>query len=107
MEWLYGVPEDLRSASTLDLLDYFLKSPFIGQQLYPVSSIFNGSKQKADFTAHEAFLELLSREDFVYELENYALEYQQNFRVRLLARQVRYKWFANMDNQRSNALTQK
>lgn len=72
MEWLYGVPEDLRSASTLDLLDYFLKSPFIGQQLYPVSSIFNGSKQKADFTAHEAFLELLSREDFVYELENYA-----------------------------------
>lgn len=72
MEWLYGMPKDLRSGTTVELLDYFLQSPFMGQQLYSCSSIRESDQKRANFTVHEAFFELISRKDFLAELENYA-----------------------------------
>lgn len=70
LEWLLGVPDEIVSASTIELLEYFLESPFVGQQIYSCSSSFE--EREIDFSCHEAFRELISREDFMEALENYA-----------------------------------
>ncbi len=70
LEWLLGVPDEIICASTGELLEYFLESPFMGQQIYSCSSTFEG--QEIDFSCHEAFRELVSREDCIEALENYA-----------------------------------
>lgn len=70
LEWLFGTPDEIISASTGELLEYFLKSPFMGQQVYSCSSTFHDNE--IDFSCHEAFRELVSREDFIKALESYA-----------------------------------
>lgn len=70
LAWLLGAPEGIISSSTPELLKYFLQSPFMGQQVYSCSSTLNN--EGIDFSCHEAFRELISREDFAEELEHYA-----------------------------------
>lgn len=70
LEWLLDVPDEIVSASTIELLEYFLESPFMGQQIYSCSSTFE--EREIDFSCHEAFRELVSREDCIEVLESYA-----------------------------------
>lgn len=70
LEWLLGAPDEIICASTSELLEYFLESPFMGQQIYSFSSTFE--EREIDFSCHEAFRELVSREDCIEVLENYA-----------------------------------
>ena len=70
LEWLLGASDEIISASTIELLEYFLKSPFMGQQVYSCFSTPNN--REIDFSCHEAFRELISREDCVESLESYA-----------------------------------
>lgn len=69
-EWLLGAPDEIISASTTELLEYFLKSPFMGQRIYSCSSV--PDYNEIDFSCHKAFRELISREDCIDTLENYA-----------------------------------
>ncbi len=68
LEWLLGVPDEIKCASTSELLEYFLQSPFMGQQIYSSSTF---EEREIDFSCHEAFRELVSREDCIEVLENY------------------------------------
>ena len=68
--WLLSVPEEIKSASTGELLEYFLKTPFMGQQIFSVSS--TPMRDSVDLSIHDAFRELVSREDCVDALEIYA-----------------------------------
>lgn len=70
LEWIFGAPEEIISASTIELLEYFLGSPFMGQQIFSCSS--TSKKREIDFSCHEAFRELISREDCVEVLERYS-----------------------------------
>lgn len=70
LEWLLGAPDEILSASTMELLDYFLNTPFMGQQVYSCSSTPN--EREIDFSCHEAFRELISREDFTEAVDAYA-----------------------------------
>lgn len=70
LEWLYDAPDEIISASTIALLEYFLDTPFMGQQVYSYSSTF--TTKEIDFSLHEAFRELISRADFLAALESYA-----------------------------------
>ncbi len=73
LEWLYGAPDEIISASTIDLLEYFLETPFMGQQVFSCLSTFSTpNNSEIDFSCHEAFRELISREDFLVALESYA-----------------------------------
>lgn len=47
-----------------------MNTPFMGQQIFSLSSTFE--KTETDFSCHKAFRELISRDDFVETLENYA-----------------------------------
>lgn len=69
-EWLLGAPDEILSASTIELLEYFLASSFMGQQVYSCSSTMNS--REIDLSCHEAFRELVSREDLMQALEDYA-----------------------------------
>ena len=69
LEWLLAVPDEIKCASTGELLGYFLESPFMGQQLYSSSTF---EVREIDFSCHEAFRELVSREDCIEVLEQYA-----------------------------------
>ena len=68
--WLLSVPEEIKSASTSEILEYFLKTPFMGQQIFSVSS--TPMSESVDLSIHDAFRELVSREDCVDALEIYA-----------------------------------
>ena len=68
--WLLSVPEEIKSASTGEILEYFLKTPFMGQQIFSVSS--TPMSERVDLSIHDAFRELVSREDCVDALEIYA-----------------------------------
>ena len=70
LEWIFGVPDEIKSASTTELLEYFLESPFMGQQIFSCSS--TPTDKEIDFSCHEAFRELVSREDCIEVLESYA-----------------------------------
>ncbi len=70
LEWLLGAPDEIMSTTTFELLDYFLKSPFMGQQIFSVSA--TPADREIDFSCHEAFRELISREDCIEVLESYA-----------------------------------
>lgn len=70
LEWLLGVPDEIISASTIEVLEYFLESPFMGQQIFSCSSTFE--EREIDFSCHEAFRELVSREDCIEVLESFA-----------------------------------
>lgn len=70
VDWILGAPDEIMSASTIELLEYFLNSRFMGQEVYSCSSTL--SNRKSDFSCHEAFRELISREDCMKALEDYA-----------------------------------
>ena len=73
LEWLYGAPDAIISASTVELLEYFLETPFMGQQVFScLSTSSTANNNEVDFSCHEAFRELISREDFLVALESYA-----------------------------------
>ena len=69
LEWIFGAPDEILSASTMELLEYFLDTPFLQQQFFVYSTPV---KPEIDFSCHKAFRELISRDDFVETLENYA-----------------------------------
>lgn len=69
----YGAPDEILSASTIELLEYFIQTPFMGQKVFTLlSSPVPNSNEKPDYTCHEAFRELISRDDFIDALEIYA-----------------------------------
>ena len=70
LEWLLGAPDEILSAPTIELLEYFLASSFMGQQVFPCSSTMNS--KEIDLSCHEAFRELVSRKDLMQALEDYA-----------------------------------
>ncbi len=69
LERLHDAPDEILSASTMELLKYFLDTPFLQQQFFVYSTPV---KPEIDFSRHKAFRELISRDDFVETLENYA-----------------------------------
>ena len=72
-KWLCSAPDEILSASTIELLEYFIQTPFMGQQVLTLlSSPVPNSNKKPDYTCHEAFRELISRDDFIDALEIYA-----------------------------------
>ena len=86
LEWLLGVPDEIVSTSTIELLEYFLESPFMAQQIYSFSSSFE--EREIDFSCHEAFRELVSREDCIEALEScagnilYSSEHDELYRTK-------------------------
>lgn len=70
LEWLYGAPDEILSASTAELLEYFLTSSFMGQQVFSCSS--TSDSNDIDFSCHKAFRELISRGDCLEALEDHA-----------------------------------
>lgn len=70
-EWFFGAPDEILSASTSELLEYFLESPFMISRVLSVASTPRPIIEH-DFSCHEAFRELISREDCVEVLESYA-----------------------------------
>lgn len=73
-EWLFGAPDEILSASTAELLEYFIETSFMrGKVLSCASSLDVLEREnKRDFSSHRAFRELVGREDCVEELEKYA-----------------------------------
>ena len=69
---LYGAPDDVLKGSTLDLLDYFLKSDYMFQQIFSFASTPYVANLKKDYTCHDAFCEFIARKDCLAALENYA-----------------------------------
>lgn len=73
-ERLYGAPDEVLSSSTSELLEYFLQSYFMKMEL--ISEAFMSSvpaePQEFDYGCNDAFAELVSRNDFVEVLEEYA-----------------------------------
>ncbi len=72
MEKVFGAPEEILNGSTEELLDYFLNSMFLASRTMPLaSSNYVAERQKnADYTAHAAFRELLTRSDLTEVLAN-------------------------------------
>ena len=69
-DWLCSAPSEVLMGTTSELLEYFLESNFLGQQIVSVAP--TSRVTKVDFTINEAFKELISRDDFVQTLEGYA-----------------------------------
>lgn len=70
-DWLVGAPDEILSASTIELLEYFLNSRFVEQSIYSYASS-TMYKRELGFSSSEAFRELISRDDFMETLEIYA-----------------------------------
>ena len=72
MEKVFGAPEEILNGSTEELLDYLLNSMFLASRTIPLaSSDYVAERQKnADYTAHAAFRELLTRSDLTEVLAN-------------------------------------
>ncbi len=70
----YGAPEEVLSSSTSELLEYFLQSDFMGQELYASISWSSIPEEpyESDYSCNEAFAELLTRDDLTEVLEKYA-----------------------------------
>lgn len=71
-ETFYSVPDEILSASTEDLLSYFLNSPYMRDKMTLCSSA-PGVPLPRDFSEHPAFAELLTRDDFLPTLRSYEL----------------------------------
>lgn len=72
MEKVFGAPEEILDGSTEELLDYFLNSMFLRSVTFPLASSDSVTERQknADFTAHAAFRELLTRSDLIEALAN-------------------------------------
>ncbi|MBE6609220.1 MAG: hypothetical protein E7634_00975 [Ruminococcaceae bacterium] len=82
-EKLYSAPNEVLNGTTSDLLEYFLDSHILKQQLLPLSS--TNKPYKLDFTPNIAFKELVSRKDFLQMLEQYAKDAINGTRSELFA----------------------
>lgn len=73
-ERLFGAPDEILSASTAELLEYFIKSSFSRSKVFTCASSLEVLERvnKMDDSSHRAFRELVGREDCVEELEKYA-----------------------------------
>ena len=71
LERMFGAPDEILSASTLELLEYFLESQFMRERIHSYCSS-TLAESEFDFSCHEAFRELISREDCIEVLESYA-----------------------------------
>ena len=69
-DWLCSAPSEVLMGTTSELLEYFLESNFLGQHIFSVAP--TSRVTKVDFTINEAFKELISRDDFIKTLEDYA-----------------------------------
>ena len=67
---LYSAPDEVLNGTTSELLEYFLDSPILREQVLSWSS--TGEISKVDFSRNVAFKELVSRKDFLQILETYA-----------------------------------
>ena len=72
-----SVPRKILRGNTEDLFDYFCESEFLLNEIMHgmlFSSIeqYNKYADSSDFTVHEAFRELITRDDFMTVLEIYA-----------------------------------
>ena len=66
-------PEEILSAPTRDLLEYFMNSDFMKNRA--ASGMLKSAPRETDdmdYSCHRAFCELISRADFVECLEDYA-----------------------------------
>lgn len=72
MEKVFGAPEEILNGSTEGLLEYFLNSMFLDSRTLPLaSSTYVAERsQNADYTAHAAFRELMTRSDLTSVLAN-------------------------------------
>ncbi len=70
LDRLFGASDEIISGSTIELLEYFLGSPFMWEQTFSPSSIPN--YEPMDFSNHKAYRELITREDLLETLDNYA-----------------------------------
>lgn len=66
-----SIPEEMLSASTAELLKYFLNSTYLIGQLGILSSAQYENNEN-DFSKHKAFEELLNRDDLVPAIKEYA-----------------------------------
>lgn len=71
LERMFGAPDEILSGSTLELLEYFLESQFMRERIHSYGSS-TLVEREFDFSYHEAFRELVSREDCIEVLESYA-----------------------------------
>lgn len=67
---LIDVPEEILSAPTQELLEYFLLSPFMSQQAFPDD--VTATDLEVDYTCHAAFRELINRANFRRVLKEYS-----------------------------------
>lgn len=70
---LLAVPEEILSAPTRELLEYFMNSDFMKNRA--ASETLKSAPRETDdmdYSCHRAFCELISRADFVECLEDYA-----------------------------------
>lgn len=71
LERMFGAPDEILSGSTLELLEYFLESQFMRERIHSYGSS-TLVEREFNFSCHEAFRELVSREDCIEVLESYA-----------------------------------
>ena len=75
-EHRYGIPDSLATGATEELLRALLTSPFMEQQLFaPLSfSSMDMYDASVDYTVHEAYAELIGRDDLAPVLMRYAAQ---------------------------------
>ncbi len=73
-ERLYGASDEVLSSSTSELLEYFLQSFFMNQELMREAYLSSVPEEpyEPDYSCNEAFAELLIRDDLTEVLEKYA-----------------------------------
>lgn len=71
-ERLYGAPDEILSASTAELLGYFVETSFLRGTVLSCASTVEVYERQIDCSCHRAFRELVGREDCLVELEKYA-----------------------------------
>ncbi len=73
-EWKYGAPDEVLSGSTSELLEFFLQSNYMWMELAYEGFLSSPptTPHEPDFTCHEAFAELITRDDLPKVLEEYA-----------------------------------
>lgn len=71
-ERLFGAPDEILSASTAELLEYFIETSFLRGTVLSCASTVEVYERQIDCSCHRAFRELVGREDCVEELEKYA-----------------------------------
>ena len=72
LQWLRSAPDEILTASTAELLEYFMNSQFLFQEVFCIHRSTFDDNYEVDLSDHEAFGELISREDLIDALDDYA-----------------------------------